>query len=118
MDVMRSTAAALAVGVSLLAVTGSPAKTPQMEVVGVSSDRQGPAEPNPQEPPEPNLPGPLAPLASDKDGRLVLDEDGNQVMIPVTPPDGAVAVLPPGSTRRTVTAPDGSVGEQVSIVYK
>ncbi|HET6292456.1 MAG TPA: hypothetical protein VFG33_03750 [Kribbella sp.] len=81
----------------------------------MSSDRQGPPEPNPQEPPEPNLPGPLAPLVG-KDGRPVLDEDGNQVMIPVTPPDGAVAVLPPGSTRRMVTFPDGSVGEQVTIV--
>jgi hypothetical protein len=91
------------------ALIGSPANTSRIEVVGVSSDRQ--------EPPEPNLPGPLAPLA-DKDGRTVLDEDGNPVMIPVTPPDETFAVLPPGTVRRTVTFPDGSVGEQISIVLK
>jgi hypothetical protein len=91
------------------ALIGSPANTLRMEVVGVSSDLQ--------EPPEPNLPGPSAPLVG-KDGRTVLDEDGNPVMIPVTPPDEAVAELPPGTVRRTVTFPDGSVCEQISIVLK
>ncbi|MEV6417400.1 hypothetical protein [Kribbella sp. NPDC051718] len=57
-----------------------------------------------------------SPLA-DENGRVVLDEDGNPVMIPVAPPDGGVGVLPPGATRRTVQNPDGSVTEEVTIAF-
>jgi hypothetical protein len=56
----------------------------------------------------------MAPLA-DEDGHVVRDEDGNPVMIPLTPPEGSVGVLPPGTTRRTVVNPDGSMSEQVII---
>jgi hypothetical protein len=70
-----------------------------------------------QEEPGPFMPGAMAPLAGE-DGRMVLDDEGNPVMVPVTPPDGTAGVLPPETTRRTVTNPDGTVSEQVSITYE
>jgi hypothetical protein len=49
---------------------------------------------------------------------VVLDDEGDPVMAPVTPPEGTAGVLPPDTTRRTVRNPDGSVGEQVRISYE
>ncbi|WP_344235226.1 hypothetical protein [Kribbella hippodromi] len=59
-------------------------------------------------------PGGQAPIA-DENGHVVLDEDGNPVMVAVTPPDGTAGALPPESIRRVVTNPDGTVSEQVII---
>lgn len=100
--------AAITVGVGILAIV-SPTAVAHMEVVGVSSDQQAS-----RQGPEPTLPGPMAPLA-DEDGNVVRGKDGNPVMIPLTPAEGSVGVLPPGATRRTVENPDGSVSEQVTI---
>lgn len=75
------------------------------------------SQPWPEEEPGKFAPGPMAPLAG-KDGRVVLDDEGNPVMAPVTPADGTAGILPAGTTRRTVRNPDGSVGEQVSISYE
>lgn len=82
----------------------------------MTSDQQESSRPGPQQPSGPDLPGPIAPTAGE-DGQLLLDEDGKPVMTPVTPPDGTAGGLPPATTRRTFTNPDGSVCEQVSIVY-
>lgn len=49
-----------------------------------------------------------------RDGKPVLDENGNPVMVPVVPPDNA-AIPPPGTIHRQTTGPDGSVGEQTII---
>jgi hypothetical protein len=69
-----------------------------------------------QEEPGPFAPGPVAPLAG-AEGRVLLDENGEPVLIPVTPPDDASAVLPPGTIRRTAHNPDGSVTEHITITY-
>jgi hypothetical protein len=73
------------------------------------------SQPRHEEEPGPFVPGSMAPLAGE-DGRVVLDDDGNPITSPVTPPDGTAGVLPPDTTRRTVRNPDGSVSEQVRIV--
>ncbi|MGW6280045.1 hypothetical protein [Kribbella sp. NPDC055071] len=75
------------------------------------------SQPRQQEEPGPFVPGSVAPVAGD-DGRVVLDDEGNPVMAPVVPPDGTVGELPPETTRRTVRNPDGTVSEQVNIVYE
>lgn len=90
---------------------------PRTVAAGMVPDQTESSQPRQQEEPGPFVPGPMAPVAG-QDGRVVLDDDGNPVMAPVTPPDGTAGLLPPETTRRTVTNPDGSLSEQVSIVYE
>jgi hypothetical protein len=107
--------AAITIGAALLTI-GS-VTVPRTEAAEMVPDQSEPSQPRQQEVPGPFVPGPMAPVAGG-DGQVVLDDDGNPVMAPVAPPDGTAGVLPPETTRRTVKNPDGSVSEQVSIVYE
>jgi hypothetical protein len=111
MSAMRK--AAITMGAALLSV-GS-VTVPRMEAGEMVPDQAESSQPRHQEEPGPFVPGLMAPLAGE-DGRVVLDDDGNPVMVPVTPPDGTAGVLPHETTRRTVRNPDGSVSEQVRII--
>lgn len=107
--------AAITMGTALLTI-GS-VTVPRTEAAEMVPDQAESSQPRQQQEPGPFEPGLMAPVAGD-DGRVMLDDDGNPVMAPVTPPDGTAGVLPPETTRRTVRTPDGSVSEEVSIVYE
>jgi hypothetical protein len=106
---------AVARGAAVLAIGSVTA--PGTEAAGMVPEQTESSQPRPRAEPGPFVPGPMAPVAGE-DGRVVLDDEGNPVMAPVTPPDGTAGVLPPGTTRRTVGNPDGTVSEQVSIAYE
>lgn len=77
-----------------LRLTSRPVTAPRTEVAEMVPEQAESSEPRAREEPGPFVPGPMAPVAGE-DGRVMLDDEGNPVMAPVTPPDGTAGVLPP-----------------------
>lgn len=66
-----------------------------------------------QPPPHVTLPESQAPRV-DRNGDRVVDVDGNPVMAPVVPTENAV--LSEDEVRRVVQGPDGSLGEEITVI--